>query len=210
MTLAVAAHHSDGLTLATGLGLLGGLVGAFGLGLSLVNWWRARPDIFILARIGRHVLRDGEWVPLSLLVHVSNAGAAGVTLGAIGIITKDGPNFAGEAKPQYVTKGPEMPCRLDASDIKAWEIDLQVVRDTMTVYAGSPLQFGVDWYGRRRWWRRLSKESEWDARQRLRRKLIDININPTPGSTPPQRHQSRDPDQIEPGDARGDAASGHQ
>ncbi len=161
------------MTLAVTLALAGAVVAVFGLALSVVNWWRLRPDIFLIARVVEHPLLDGVWVPMLLRVHVSNGGAAGVTLGALEVTVKSGPGLTGQARPPYVIAGLEMPCRLDGSDIKAWDIDLNTVR---AMFHQRPLRLGVDWYGRRHPWRRLTRKSE--LAQRLRAKSIDIDPDP--------------------------------
>lgn len=128
--LVLVARHDwwlGSLTLAGTLALAGAVVAGFGLALSVVNWWRLRPDVFLIARVVELPLLDDVWVPMLLRVHVSNGGGR-CDLGALEVVPKAGPNLTGQARAPQVTSGAEVPCRLEGSDIKAWEIDLEMVR----------------------------------------------------------------------------------
>jgi len=148
----------------------GAVAATLALAVSVLNWWRLRPDMFLIERLAEFRAQDGGWVAQRLVIHVCNAGAAGVTLGAVGIVPTFVTSLSGDGRPSYWS-GPEVPCRLDGSDIKAWTVDLTALQKAVSPNRPSHdsallgLKVGVDWFGRKLPWR-----------PRKRTKFLDLDL----------------------------------
>jgi hypothetical protein len=188
------------ITIASVLGFLGFV-------LSIVNWVRLRPVVFVTGPHQTYAVAGGALIPSKFTFELHNAGASGVTVSAVQMVTP-GQQASRHNMRSFDPVGwledsarmpLEIPLRLEPYDTKV--VVLDVARFIVANSSGGDLswEFRVEWYGRSSWLRLLSfRDAGGGIRVRLRSESerrvrwvsAPVNVGPrdpqaAPGDTPP-------------------------
>lgn len=154
--IAYASGHGQEAAPDTNPGLASLLVATIALVIAYLSFRRSAPSIFVVGPFKATRVRQGKLAPERFTFEIHNKGASGITISAIGIVSK-GTTVAHHSHdlgrvqyPNYLDA--KAPIRIDPYDTKVVVLNVWKYQHYVSPQP-QPLEFRIEWYGSLRWWR---------------------------------------------------------